>query len=238
MKITKMLLAVFIAFMCFVHMKEDVTSDKYLLKRVVMLKNERGSCSGEQIKAPSGKDYILTAAHCRALAIDNMIDVVDYTGAIIKRKIISEDPFSDLLLLEGLPNLKGIPIAKSIVNMEKLKTYTHGGGFNTWRTDGYAIERRKVSIHLFDIETDQDRLRCKDPKHLIKVIADLFGSTEACFMNIWEMYITAKTLPGSSGGMIVNERGELVGAVSAGDNSNDFTLMIEAKEINEFLKIF
>src|SRR5258707_12043226 len=89
-----------------------VKSDTYAMQRTVSIKGKYGQCSGEQIEAPSGETYILTAAHCRNLADDGIsMVIITEDEKRLMRKIIAEDSYSDLLLLEGIPNLDGIKIA-------------------------------------------------------------------------------------------------------------------------------
>lgn len=74
--------------------------DSYFLARAFKLQSAHGSCSGEQVRAPSGKDYILTAAHCRILDDGSgSIQARDEQGRESMHRIIAEDPNSDLLLL-------------------------------------------------------------------------------------------------------------------------------------------
>lgn len=209
-------------------------SEAYLKSRVVKLQSIRGSCSGEQVRAPSGVDYILTASHCKVLEVDGSIDTVTEDGRVLSRRIIAEDPNSDLMLLEGLPNLQGIDMASASFPGEHIKTYTHGRGLDTYKTEGFIIQRRKIQIDLFIIDHDEKNEEdCKMPKHRIYEGGGFFGVFEICSMVVEEEFITAMVVPGSSGGLVVDNGGYLVGIVSAG--SGEFGLIVPLKEIRSFL---
>lgn len=212
----------------------DYKSDDYIKARVVKLVNAHGSCSGEQIRAPSGVDYILTAAHCRILEENGFIHVIKEDGTELDRRIIQEDSKSDLLLLEGLPNLKGLEIASMLNKSEHIRTFTHGSGLDTYKTEGEVIQQLLVEIPLFVITSEADEAKClKAPKFKLKEFNILFFTVKACMLSVEEEASTAMTVPGSSGGMVINNDAELVGVVSAGNGQ--FSLFVTLDDIHAFL---
>lgn len=190
-----------------------IPADDYFRKRAVtLLGEENGFCSGEQVRAPSGKDYILSAWHCKDLARDGIITVRTEDGQMLKRKVITIDDNSDLMLIEGLPNLPGLSIAKEHGKHDHVKTFTHGGGLDTWRSDGELIMDKQITVEVPVSIKD-----CTGAKLRPIEMFSLFGKYQTCAMVVIETGTTAKIIPGSSGGMVVNDAGELVGVVSAGD---------------------
>src|SRR5579859_3994479 len=76
--------------------------DEYPRRQVVKIAGPHGMCSGEQVRAPSGQTYILTAAHCRGfMDSTSNFTVVNEDGLSIQRRFIAEDPNSDIMLIEG-----------------------------------------------------------------------------------------------------------------------------------------
>src|SRR5882724_5880489 len=72
-------------------------SEEWVIQRSVMLFGASGQCSGEQMRAPSGIDYILSAGHCHDIADESgNIWVKTEKGRILSRRVIAEDPLSDL----------------------------------------------------------------------------------------------------------------------------------------------
>jgi len=211
----------------------------YFYSRSVKLLGGGHQCSGEQVRGPSGVSYILTAAHCAKLAdAQGNIEVIKEDGDKISRKIITEDPSSDLLLLEGLPGVAGLDIATSLKPHERVRTYTHGHGMDTYRTDGMIIQNIRIQAGVSEITTDQEELACNNlPKYKVVELDNTpFGPLKACILDVEETLTTAMIQPGSSGGMVVNESGELVGVVSVGDGA--YGGLVELKDIKNFLKVF
>lgn len=122
--------------LCFASQK----SDAYIRNRVVMLVSPLGGCPGEQVRAASGKDYILSAKHCGSLSDKKgRIMVIDEAGHELMRKIIGLDAKSDLLIMEGIPNLRGFDVGSSTKRFQKIRTFGHGRGLPTYETDGVII---------------------------------------------------------------------------------------------------
>jgi Trypsin-like peptidase domain len=213
----------------------DSYPDSYFINRAVRIVNAEHSCSGEQIIAPSGKEYILTAGHCRAIADkDGNVKVILENGAELQRRIIAEDPTSDLLLIEGLPNLSGIYIANNAYRRGKIKTYTSGGGLATYRTDGEIAQLEKqLMIGLYIIETPEQEAGCHQEKNDIYELP--FLGIKICILSVIETAITAPIVPGSSGGMVVNESGQLIGVVSAGGGDSIIGYTVTLDDIKDFL---
>lgn len=209
-------------------------SDSWLRNRVVMLSGNDGFCSGEQVRTDKGEDYILSAGHCHELQDkEGNIEVITESGRHIKRKVIAEDQNSDLLLIEGLPNLRGIDIAKSDHRFESIRTFTHGGGMATYETDGHIIQDQHLDIPLFMAE-DQDSIsRCNMSKEKIESVQIFIFNVQMCMLSVDETITEALIVPGSSGGMIVDRSGDLVGVASA--SAGSFGSMVRLQDIRKFL---
>lgn len=203
--------------------------------RVVFLKGNNHSCTGEQVRAPSGVNYILTAAHCNILAVDGKIEVTSEYGTKLLRKVIYEDPKSDLLLLEGLPGLSGLNIAGSVYRNEEVRTFTHGAGFATYKTAGVLIEEKEIKIGISEINNSEQEEACKKSPKFTVVEVNFLGVAlfKVCALDVKEMATTAMIVPGSSGGPVVDWRGNLVGVVSAGGEG--FGFLVSLKDIQNFL---
>src|ERR1700678_1373507 len=84
-------------------------SETYLRSKVVQLYGDKGSCTGTQVHTPSGKEVILSAGHCRVLEDkDGNISAKLDDGRGIPRHVIEESKDTDLLLIEGMPGLRGV----------------------------------------------------------------------------------------------------------------------------------
>jgi hypothetical protein len=201
----------------------------------VKLVSGRGGCSGEQIRAPSGTNYILTAAHCKVLEADGSIQVVTENGRSLLRKVIAEDPESDLLLIEGVPGIPALDIAQWAFEHDHIRTFTHGKLHDLYKTEGELLETKEIQV-LISVSLDGDTKDCDMPKNK-KFNADLFGiPVTACLLDVSEIATNAQIYPGSSGGMVVNDSGELVGVVSAGDGN--FGFLVTLYDIQRFTRSY
>lgn len=209
------------------------SSETYLRPRVVRLSGAEGMCSGEQIVAPSGTNYILTAAHCRPFERNGSILVTTEDGQILQRRVIAEDQNSDLLLLEGLPGVEGISIATHDHPGQHVRTLTHGHNLDTYLTEGYLIQNQEVHIPINVINTPEDAAKCQSMAKFMQV-PSIWGSL--CALNVVETITSAMIVPGSSGGMVVSDSGELVGVVSAG--APPFGALVTLYDINKFLAAY
>lgn len=205
-------------------------SDSYLRNRAVKLKSPHGSCSGEQVHLKSGADYILTAGHCAALkAADGSITVELENGKEIQRQVIAEDMKSDLLLIQGVPGLRGIDIAAATFPGQEVRTFTHGSGLKTYKTSGELIQEQDVMMMA-----GEGACPIEAPKYKSMNIEVLPGlSFDVCILAVREVVTSAMVVPGSSGGMVVDSSGDLVGVVSGGDTK--FGLLVTIQDINAFL---
>lgn len=210
-------------------------SDAYLKSRVVKLVSDKGSCSGEQIRAPSGVDYILTAGHCNVLEqADHTITAITEDGRQLRRRVVAEDMNSDLLLLEGIPHMRGLDIASTAQGDQHVRTFTHGAGFSTYKTDGQLIEEKHVQILESFANSGEELGECVGKKHTIVDVPTIFGDVKACLLELDEMASTAFIVPGSSGGLVVNDSGDLVGVVSAGGGGFGYFALL--RDIHSFLR--
>lgn len=224
----KTLAAALIAIVCCSYLCSG--NEQNVKNKVVKLTNSFGSCSGEQVKAKSGTNYILTAGHCLLLEENGMITVHTEDGRAIQRRVIAEDINSDLLLLEGVPNLDGLSVADKSYKGEHVRTFTHGKGLDTYKTEGDLIQEGRVEFPMDLIESQDQTDAClAKPKNKIET----FGPFVVCVYSKDEVATTAQIVPGSSGGPVVNSSDELVGVASATDGV--FGYLVRIQDINAFL---
>ena len=212
----------------------SLKSDDYLRARVVKLGGNHMMCSGEQVRAPSGVDYILSAAHCRPIQdADGNFSVTTEDGRTMKRRLIAEDPVSDLILIEGMPNLRGLDVGDSVDFKQHVRTFTHGNNLATYKTEGVIVDNKEIGVPAFVIENEAMEASCSLPK--LKIVdLTLFGGPKICIMDVTETITTAFIAHGSSGGLAVDDSGDLIGVVSTGGDG--FGGLVKLSDIKSFLK--
>lgn len=219
-----MTLALFVA----TERREVRQNEGYIRARVIRLEGEGGACSGVQVHSPSGANYILTAAHCEVIADShNNIYASIEDSRPIPRKILEVSDKSDLMLLEGMPDLKGVDLATDSPIHESYSAFTHGARQPTHRADGEYLGVQSIQLLKGYVTSPEDEAACtKDPRQ--KVVQGMY-----CVLEISEMASTIKVEPGSSGGPIVDKSMHLVGIVSAGNIA--FSYHVPLTDIQAFL---
>lgn len=195
-------------------------------------------CSGVQVKAPSGQAYILSAAHCREIDSGDGYPIVTQNGRHLMRSFVAEDPASDLLLIEGVPGLPALEISdKMDKELKSVRAFTRGGRMPLYITSGDIIKLDEIAkfvifpLHSGENTEESDCL--KGSKFMVFSAETMFGNIQVCLFSAPENAISAKIVPGSSGGAIVDERGDLAGIASATDG--DFGYMVRLQDIRAFV---
>ncbi len=207
-------------------------SDEHIRNRVVMLQGNDVSCSGIEIKAPSGQTYILTAAHCRRILDENeMTTAITEDGVRHPTHLVTINIADELMLLTSVDS-KSIDIAKQVSMYEHIHTLTHGDRRPTYRTDGTVLDLvDTIQVRLSVYDEFDEYMMCFDSPKKIETELDGLG---LCTIQIKSLITTAKVIPGSSGGAVLNEKGELVGIVSNTDGF--FSGIVPLDDIHTFLK--
>lgn len=218
--------------LCLIFSLSACKSPSRIRSSVVKLSSAHGSCSGTQIETKAGHKYILTAAHCRGIAIGDIMPVSTEDAGTYMSKVIAEDDASDLLLLEPAPNTPAIQIAEDIERFSVLTSYTHGQGFATYSTKGTFIGEDLIQADLFNIN-ESNRDKCAGAKNAIEVTDLGFVQFEVCTLKVIESMTTVVVSPGSSGGLVANEAGDMVGVVSVG--ADTMSGLVTLKDIHKFV---
>jgi hypothetical protein len=201
-------------------------------KSSIKLRGVNGSCSGVQIKAKSGQEYILSAGHCAHVGDGQSVIAETEDGRSLERRIIAEDRFSDLLLIEAIPNYPSLQLATEEHLGDKIDTFTHGNGLATYKTSGELIQYQEILVPIKEISSPEDAKKClESPKNRIQEL-EFFGlHAEICSLYLRGIVSTAKVVPGSSGGMVV-KGDKLVGIVSATDGN--FGFFVSLQDLHRF----
>ncbi len=193
--------------------------------KVVKLLGDKGSCSGVQVKAPSGVNYILTAAHCKDIHKVGVVVARDQSGKILERKILAESPTDDLMLVEGVPGLSGLDVAD--MAHKEVRTFTMGGSDSVYKTEGELLEEGRQTL-LVGARQCLPRMAKYKPVEIF-----LFPM---CEVSVNLMASTASVRKGSSGGPVVDKGNKLVGIVSAWNSESRISYFVPLKAIQAFMR--
>lgn len=208
-------------------------------KTTVMVTNAARTSggSGSHVVAPSGRVYILTNAHVCNLSKTKEIYITDDFGRTIPRRIIEVSDFTDLCLVEPLPNYKGALKIGSEPNPGQIvAAIGHPSLMPTTMSRGEVIGQQEVDVtdHIMDPSDKEDK--CNLPKNKIVDVDDIFfGSFKVCTIHINANLTTAVILPGSSGSPLIDFWGRMVGVMFAGNRAN-WGVAVTQNDVQRFLK--
>lgn len=206
-------------------------SDDYIRSAVVKISSKHGQCTGTEIKASSGKEYVLSAGHCNPIVIDGKVTITTEAGDKYEREVIAEDPSSDLMLFEAVGGIPTLEIAANDHRFQHMRIFSHGHGFPTYETEGKIVSmEERGEFGLFEISSEEDAKRCVGSKY--EIVDGMFGSI--CALNVVETVTTAMTVPGSSGGAALDDDGKIIGVLTGGDDH--FSMFVTLRNIQDFLR--
>lgn len=111
-----------------------------LSKSIVMLEGNGMTCTGFELKAPSGRDYLVSAGHCMELSdSQGLISVHTEYGATVQRRILAFTPKADVMLMDPVPGLPPLQLAPLYWYGEKVYITGHGQSLPLWTVSGNIV---------------------------------------------------------------------------------------------------
>lgn len=233
---------VFIAFLCAViSVKGPEIHYNYIRNKVqkttvlVTNKDKTSGGSGSHVIAPSGKVYILTNAHVCSVGQDGIVYITDDYGRTIPRRILEVSDFTDLCLVEPLPNYHGaLKLGSNVSPGQIVASVGHPSLMPTTMSRGEIIGESEVDVLDHVINPLDETDTCNLPKNRI-IQGGFFGLTKYCVIHVKANLTNVIILPGNSGSPQVDFWGNLNGVFFAGNRAN-WGLSITLKDVKEFLR--
>ncbi len=217
-----------------------------------------GGGTGFAVRAPSGTSYIITNDHVCNISKDGQtVLVISENGDMIRRNIIAHDGYSDLCLIQGLDDVKGLTIANDVPSKgDKMYIIGHPHLLPLTVSSGEMIGLEDVTMNMGPISMFNPQTQlweqldiakgavvesdCMAPKNTIHesvidmVIIKLY--MKQCLVTVKDAYITTITvLGGNSGSPMVNFFGQVNGVVFSTDEAS-WGRIVSLYDLNSFLK--
>jgi len=212
----------------------------YVGKNVVKILGKGGGGTGFYITTPKNKTYILTNNHICELA-DNAdkLKVVHNNNEFFS-KVAFRSKKTDLCLIESNDERNGVELADSMELGESANLLGHPGLRPLTLHKGEAIGYEKIDL-LFGLDVPEDR--CFGVTYFLKnydtpesILLQAQGINSLCVVTVDSTSMNMISYPGASGSPVVNEHGELIGVLFAG-NTQAITVsfLVPLEDVREFL---
>lgn len=175
--------------------------------------NKKGGGTGFFVNTPSGNTLILTNNHVCGLAENNFL-LINQTYFSV---ILAHSPDHDLCPISNPLNEDGLDVASSSRNGQDIYIVGHPLLEPTALVKGEIAGTMNVQILMgYDLPcTDKNEEKIIAPPDSL---AAALGIGSACIRNYESQATTCNILPGNSGSPVLNEQGQVVGVVFAGNS--------------------
>ena len=199
----------------------------------------RGGGTGFHVISPSGKTYILTNNHVCQLADKNDEVVVKYGSEITKQKVLFRSKKTDLCLVHPL-HKSGISVANNVGLGQLVNLVGHPGLRPLSVSKGEIIGSTSIEL-VFGVNLKAGQcfgrtINVEDLNGMEKFLLKMSGIDTLCIVNVKALQFNGISYPGNSGSPVVNDWGNLIGVLFAG-NREAFTdsFLIPLDDVKEFL---
>jgi S1-C subfamily serine protease len=195
--------------------------------------NESSGGTGFAVRAPSGKLYTMTNAHVCNIT-DRPYLLASRGGAKLRLQIIEVMEQADLCILQGIPFMNGLDVADGLDLYDGVYVVGHPRLQPINMTAGWVRTRGYVAISYCNVLGSKLRVQLlPDRRRNAKPLLDL-EEQESCIKEMDAIMTNNDSQPGNSGSAVLNDRGQVVGVLFAGD-SNGTSLIVPLLYLKEML---
>lgn len=198
----------------------------------IVTEQENSGGTGFYFKSKSGKVYVITNSHVCELAKDQPLFIRHFKQKIALGKILKDEPKYDLCVVDSLQQSHGLKLANHV---EFYKEY-HLFGNPYLYTNVYS------KGEIFDIQYVQIPKRIVGPNDVcaqdeVKIKMNMFFfQVDVCASNNKAYVTNIQGFPGNSGSPLLNEYGEVVAVLFAGDHRTNYSFYIVLESVQEMTK--
>jgi len=209
---------------------------KRMAPEVVLLNppttNQSGA-TGFEVRTESGHLYTITNAHvCRMPGAENGFlnahradEERAYSIRILE---ISND--TDLCILEAIPQARGLRLAPNVNPENEFHIYGHPLLKRLTLASGWIMGREPIWLLA-----ERSVEACVGARFKVESIQTFIGSFQVCVESIDSIHTTAIIYPGNSGSPAVDDNGNVLGVVFAGDSRTNEGYLIPLDVLKAFL---
>lgn len=235
--LTLLIVALFFTFSQVISVGHPDKHLKALLRNSVVYivnESEKGGGTGFLVKNDNGREYIITNRHvCRGTIQSDGSVKVKTDEKVIKRKVIEISTESDLCIIESGFDQKALKMADEY-ELES-EAYVMGHPYLNPLTFVHGELIADVTIGLIDHPMTAEDNECSGEGQHAEKINMLFFTVEVCIQDYKSISTTIPTFPGNSGSPMVNEKGEVIGVIFAGDTSSNWGYAVPLDQLKAFI---
>ncbi len=200
--------------------------------------NKRGGGTGFDISTPSGKAYVLTNSHiCDMAGKSKRLYIENQRGMGMFRKIVKNSEYTDLCILEGIPEKDGLKLANSVGIGQVLTVIGHPMLLPITVRQGEILGEKKIKLFNYLLTKRPKKAKCNKPKNKIEYIHTRWGmKIKACFTVIRSYFTDIEIYPGNSGSPVINSFGNVVGIIFAINGMPKWGYFIPFDDIKKFIE--
>lgn len=197
--------------------------------------DHRGSGTGFQVIAPSGKIYTMTNAHICSMANKKgviMIQDKKNSGRMLPKRVIEVYPEHDLCIVEGLEGYSGLSLGSDLEVSEPVYALGYPLGEAMHYSEGRVKEFSTVTL----IKENPDPKTCTGKGESVQEILWFIFVVKVCVKEFDSVQTSMVIYPGNSGSPMVNMFGNVVGVVFAGNTRTNWASAVPLSYVKELLK--
>jgi hypothetical protein len=206
-------------------------------QNVVMITDDpiSGGGTGFYVKAPSGKTYLITNNHVCEAGKRMSLVIRHHNGKVTEFKPIIGDESKDLCLLETTDQTKGLTVATHMEKYTKYHLFGNPKLFKWVHEEGEIFDTDNVPL-IHHVIRDISKPECDKPYMSISKMDFIFFELDVCMVNYKSNLSNIRAFGGNSGSPLLNEYGEVVGVLFAGNGETQYGFFIPLETLQEFLK--